>query len=64
MLLFKRYIQEAINGGLYKGVNPYNIFKSKKDKSKDPAFLTEDEIKLIQNYSPNYGYLERTRDLF
>lgn len=62
--LFKRYIQEAINRGIYKGINPYNTFKSKKGKSKDPVFLTEEEIKLIQDYSPNYGYLERTRDLF
>jgi len=62
--LFKRYIQEAINMGIYKGLNPYSIFKSRKGKSKDPVFLTEEELKRIQNYSPNYGYLERTRDLF
>lgn len=62
--LFKRYIQEAINRGLYSGHNPYTIFKPKKGKSKDPVFLTEEEIKLIQDYAPNYGYLERARDLF
>lgn len=62
--LFKKYIQEAINKGIYKGENPYNTFKSKKGKFKDPIFLTSKELELLKKYSPNYGYLERAKDLF
>jgi hypothetical protein len=62
--LFKGYIQEAINRGLYKGPNPYSFFKNKKGKSKDPIFLTEEEIEKLKQYTPDYGYLERTKDLY
>lgn len=62
--LFKGYIQEAINRGLFKGVNPYAFFKNTKGKPKDPVFLNESEIKLLANYQSNYGYLERVRDLY
>lgn len=62
--LFKGYIQEAINRGLYKGVNPYVYFKSSKGKSKDPIFLDEKEVELLKSYAPDYGYLERAKDLF
>lgn len=62
--LFKGYIQEAINRGLFKGLNPYGVFKTNKGKPKDPVFLTEIEIDAIRATAPNYGYLERTRDLF
>lgn len=41
--LFKGYIQEVINRGLFKGVNPYAFFKNTKGKSKDPIFLNESE---------------------
>lgn len=62
--LFKGYIQEAINRGLFKGINPYALFKNKKGKSKDPIFLTESEMEKLKEYAPDYGYLERTRDLY
>lgn len=62
--LLKGYIQEAINRGIFKGVNPYNTFKIKKGKSKDPIYLIESEIELLKKYSPNFGYLERARDLY
>lgn len=62
--LFKGYIQEAINRGLFKGSNPYLLFKNKKGKSKDPIFLTEEEVLKLKEYSPDYGYLERTKDLY
>lgn len=62
--LFKGYINEAINQGLFKGANPYNTFKLSKGKSKDPIFLNESEIESIKNYQSDYGYLERTRDLY
>ena len=62
--LFKGYIQEAINRGLFKGVNPYVYFKNTKGKSKDPIFLNESEIDLIKKFQSDYGYLERTRDLY
>lgn len=62
--LLKGYIQEAINRGLFKGINPYLTFKVKKGKSKDPIFLTTEELDLLKKYTPDYGYLERTKDLF
>lgn len=62
--LFKGYIQEAINRGIFKGPNPYLLFNSKKGKSKDPVYLTQEEVQLLKDYMPNFGYLERTRDLF
>lgn len=62
--LFKGYIQEAINRGLFKGPNPYALFKNTKGKSKDPIFLTEEEINKLKEYTPDYGYLERTKDLY
>ncbi len=62
--LFKGYIQEAINRGIYNGMNPYSLFKNKKGKSKDPVFLDELELQNIIEYKPDYGYLERAKDLF
>ena len=62
--LFKKYINEAINRELFKGINPYNLFKPQKGKGKEPIFLLDDEIDKIRKYSPDYGYLERARDLF
>lgn len=62
--LFKGYIQEAINRGLFNGVNPYAFFKNTKGKSKDPVFLNEQEIELLRKYQSDYGYLERVRDLY
>lgn len=62
--LFKRYIQEAINRGLFKGVNPYVYFNNSKGKSKDPLFLNDKEIELIKGCHSDYGYLECIRDLF
>lgn len=62
--LFKGYIQEAINRGLFKGLNPYALFKNSKGKSKDPIFLTDNEIEKLKEYTPDYGYLERTKDLY
>lgn len=62
--LFKGYIQEAINRGIYNGMNPYSLFKNKKGKSKDPVFLDESELQKVIEYKPDYGYLERAKDLF
>lgn len=62
--LFKGYIQEAINRGMFKGVNPYSFFRMKKGKSKEPVFLTEEELEALMKYTPDYGYLERAKDLF
>lgn len=62
--LFKGYIQESINRGIFKGPNPYILFNSKKGKSKDPIYLTSEEVQLLKEYAPDFGYLERTRDLF
>lgn len=62
--LFKGYIQEAINRGLFKGPNPYALFKNAKGKSKDPIYLTEEEVNKLKEYTPDYGYLERTKDLY
>lgn len=62
--LFKGYIQEAINRGIYTGLNPYAFFKLKKGKSETPVFLVESEIERIKRYDPYFDYLKRTKDLF
>ena len=62
--MFKGYINEAINQGLFSGINPYNTFKSTKGKSKDPIFLTEKEIEQVKTFQPDFIYLERTKDLY
>lgn len=59
----RRFIKEAINRGLCK-FDPYMQFKVKKGKSKDPVFLLENEIKMIQNYQPINDKLENTKDMF
>lgn len=62
--LFKGYIQEAIDRGVYNGINPYAFFKFKKGKAKDPVFLIEEEVEQIKKYEPFYDYLKRVKDLF
>lgn len=62
--LFNGYIKEAINRGIYKGINPYSLFKNKKGKSKDPVFLEEIEIDKILSYNPVYDRLSNVKDLF
>lgn len=61
--IFKVYIKEAINKGLI-SKNPYDLFKPQKSKSKDPIYLTEEEVNKLKEYTPDYGYLERTKDLY
>lgn len=62
--LFKGYIQGAIDRGIYKGVNPYVYFTMPRKEKLDPVYLTDDEVLRLKNLSPDYGYLERVRDLF
>lgn len=61
--ILKVYIKEAINDGRLND-NPYDRYKIRNGKSKDPIFLLPDEINKIKKFTPDYGYLERARDLF
>jgi site-specific recombinase XerD len=58
-----RYIREAINRGLCK-FDPYMQFKVKKGKSREPVFLTENEIGKIQGCKPVGNQMEYIKDLF
>ena len=59
----KSYIRMAMKAGLCK-YDPYIDFEYKKGKSKEPTFLTEDEVSLIQKYNPPSESLKRIKDLF
>lgn len=59
---FRKYIQEAIKLGLCQK-NPYDDFELKKGHDKERVFLTEEEIKKIQDYNAT-GKLYHVKDLF
>lgn len=59
---FRKYIQEAIKLGLCQK-NPYDDFELKKGHDKERVFLTEEEIKKIQDYNAT-GKLYHIKDLF
>lgn len=65
--ILKGYIKEAINRG-YCTYNPYGTFTPKKGKSKDPVFLTEEELLAIKKYNlankVEGDRLIKVRDLF
>ena len=61
--VFKHYISMAIKAGLAKH-NPYDDFKIVRGKSKEPTWLTEDEMKLIENWKPVSDKLSKVRDIF
>lgn len=63
MKILKQYVLLAKAKG-YIEIDPFEGYKVRKGKSKDPIFLTEEEVKLIKEYTPDYGYLERAKDLF
>lgn len=60
---FKGYIVMACRAGLCT-YNPYSEFEYKKGKSKEPVFLTEEDVSLIQKYNPPTDSLKRIKDLF
>jgi len=60
---FKGYVRMAIKAGLCK-YDPYTDFEYKKGKSKEATFLTEEEVGLIQNFTPPSDSLKRIKDLF
>lgn len=60
---FRYYISMAIKSGLCKH-NPYDEFKAVRGKSKEPTWLSETEIKLIEDWKPVSEKLERIRDIF
>lgn len=62
-IALKSYIKMAVKAGLCK-YNPYDDFEFKKGKSREAIFLTEDEVKLIQDYNPPSDSLKRIKDLF
>lgn len=57
------YFKEAVRKGLLKE-NPYITFKVKKGKSKDPVFLTEEELRKVIKKDIQLEKLIRVRDLF
>jgi site-specific recombinase XerD len=59
----KHYIREAINMDLL-AKSPYDRFKMPKKKSKDPTFLTDEDIKKIMDFQPTNEKLEKVKDLF
>jgi len=59
---FRKYIQEAIKLDLCQK-NPYDDFELKKGHDKERVFLTEEEIKKIQDYNAA-GKLYHIKDLF
>ena len=59
----KGYIRMAFKAGLCK-YDPYTDFEYKKGKSKEPTFLTEEEVGLIQKFNPPSDSLSRIKDLF
>jgi len=68
-ILYKRhntlssYIKEA-KRRKYVTENPYDEFKIKKGKSKDPIVLNESEIKKLIEYKPTSTKIEKVRDMF
>jgi site-specific recombinase XerD len=61
--LFKGYINEAVKRGLCKH-NPYDLFSIPKGKSKDPIFLTTDEVIQIELFETDNNRLDKVRELF
>ncbi len=61
--ILRGYVNNALKKGFISN-NPFDSYAPKKGKSKDPVYLTEQEVQLLKNYAPDFGYLERTRDLF
>ena len=61
--LFKGYINEAMKRGLCKS-NPYDFFKMQKGKSKDPVFLTSEEVERIKSLKADIDKIDKARDLF
>lgn len=61
--VFKHYIVMAIKVGLAKH-NPYDDFKIVRGKSKEPTWLTEDEMKIVEEWKPVSDKLAKVRDVF
>lgn len=57
------YIREAIRRKLTEN-NPYEEFKCKKGKSKDPIVLDDAELKKIIDYKPIDEKIDRVRDMY
>lgn len=68
-ILYKRhntlnsYIKEAKRRKLITD-NPYDEFKIKKGKSKEPIVLDETELKKLIDYKPTNSKIERVRDMY
>ncbi|MDR1645989.1 MAG: site-specific integrase [Tannerellaceae bacterium] len=59
----KQYIREAISMDMLTK-NPYDRFRMPQKKSKEPTFLTDNEIKKILDYTPGNDKLSKVKDLF
>lgn len=63
-MVFSKYIQKAIKLGLC-GKNPYDDYQVNKGTTlKKPTFLTEEELRMIEDYNPVDDKLNRVRKLF
>lgn len=60
---FRRYIRKAVYKGLL-DKDPYFEFNMPSAKSREPVFLTEEEIGKVMRYKPGTEGMERARDLF
>jgi site-specific recombinase XerD len=59
----KYYIKEAVNRELVRK-NPYDLFKMPSRKSKEPIWLSEDEIRKIIHWQPVSEKLEKAKNIF
>lgn len=57
------YLKEAVRKGLLRQ-NPYDVFKPKRGKSKDPVFLTDLELRRIEDWDPTTDKMAKVKDLF
>lgn len=60
---FRRYIKKAVYKGLL-DKDPYFEFNMPSKKSREPVYLTEEEIGKIMRYEPRTEGMERAKDLF
>lgn len=59
----KLYIGKARQRGIFKG-NPYEMLHFKRGESEEGRFLSEDELKKIENAAMRNGSVARAKDLF
>ncbi|MFT4169330.1 MAG: phage integrase SAM-like domain-containing protein [Dysgonomonas sp.] len=61
--ILSSYLKEAVRKGLLRQ-NPYDVFNPKRGKSKDPVFLTDLELRRIEDWVPTTDKMSKVKDLF